>query len=247
MLPIAIEEATKALQAILEGGKEYVCVMKLHGDVPEEKVRRAFEEFTGQIYQRPPLRSSVKREVRVRTIYYNRVLEVRGRRVLFEVACQSGTYIRKLCHDIGEALGVGAHMAELRRRRAGPFSEDEGLVRLHDLADAVAYWRELGEEGPLRRAVMPVEKAVELLPKVYVKDTAIEALCRGAYLTAPGVSRLSSRIRPGDLIAIMSLKGELVALARALVSAEAMLEAERGMVAKVERVVMKPGTYPKAW
>ncbi|RLI26775.1 MAG: RNA-guided pseudouridylation complex pseudouridine synthase subunit Cbf5, partial [Candidatus Hecatellales archaeon] len=164
VLPIGLEEATKTVQAILAGGKEYVGVMKLHGEVNHDKIIKVFKEFTGEIFQRPPLRSSVKRRIRTRTIYYASVLEVDGRNVLFKVGCQSGTYIRKLIHDIGEVLGVGAHMAELRRTRAGPYTEDENLVRLQDLADAQAYYRERGDETWLRRAVLPVETSVRLLP-----------------------------------------------------------------------------------
>ena len=88
--------------------------MKLHGDTEEEKIRRILSEFEDLIYQRPPLRSSVKRQIRTRRIYYNEYIEKDGRNVLFKVGCEGGTYIRKLCYDIGEILGVGAHMQELR-------------------------------------------------------------------------------------------------------------------------------------
>ena len=245
VLPIGLEEATKTVQAVLAGGKEYVGVMKLHGDVSFDRVVKVFKEFTGEIYQRPPLRSSVKRRIRTRTIYYVSVLEMDGRNVLFKVGCQSGTYIRKLVHDVGEVLGVGSHMAELRRVRAGPYVEDEGLVRLQDLADAVAYLQERGDETWLRRVVLPVETSVALIPKVYIKDSAVEAICYGAHTAAPGISKVESGIVPGDLVAVMTLKNELVALARAEMSSQQMLEADHGIALKTERVIMPKGRYPK--
>ncbi|MEM3942069.1 MAG: RNA-guided pseudouridylation complex pseudouridine synthase subunit Cbf5, partial [Candidatus Bathyarchaeia archaeon] len=115
VLPITLEESRKVAQALLVSGKEYVCVMKLHGDVAESRVKSVLEEFEGEIYQRPPVRSSVKRQLRTRKIYYIDFLEMMGRNVLFRVGCEGGTYIRMLCHHIGEVLGCGAHMQELRR------------------------------------------------------------------------------------------------------------------------------------
>src|SRR5712692_1673990 len=128
VLPIALEEATKTIQAFLLTGKEYVCVMTLHGDVDEKVVRSGLEEFVGEIYQKPPVRAAVKRETRKRRIYTVSDLEVEGRQVLFRVSCQAGTYVRKLVFDVGEILQVGAHMRELRRVRAGAFTEDSACT-----------------------------------------------------------------------------------------------------------------------
>ena len=143
VLPITLEDSTRIVQALLYSGKEYVCIMKLHGDVEESKVRKILLEFEDEIYQRPPLRSSVKRQIRTRRIYFNEFLEKDGRNVLFRVGCEGGTYIRKLCYDIGEILGVGAHMQELRRSRAGPFSEEnKAFVNLHEVAYYFGEWQE---------------------------------------------------------------------------------------------------------
>jgi tRNA U55 pseudouridine synthase TruB len=158
-----------------------------------------------------------------------------------------GVVVVSNCHDIGEVLGVGAHMAELRRTRAGPYTEDENLVKLQDLADAQAYYKEKKDETWLRKVVLPVETAVRLLPKVYIKDSAVEAICYGAHVAVPGISRLDSGLKPGDLTAVMTLKGELVALAKAEMSTEQILEAEKGIALKTERVIMPKGRYPKTW
>lgn len=247
VLPITLGEATKVSQALLISGKEYMCVMRLHAPADKERVVGVLEEFVGEIYQRPPLRSSVRRRIRRRRIYYIADLEFDGDYVLFRVGCQAGTYIRKLCFDVGEALGSGAHMEELRRTRAGPFTEDEGLASLYDLNDAYAIWREEEDEGLLRRLIHPVEKALELAPKIFVRDSAVDALCHGADLAIPGVVKLEGDVRPRRLVGIFTLKGELVALARILMSADEILEGEHGIAADTERVIMPIGVYPSRW
>lgn len=130
VLPVGLEEATKVISVLLLSGKEYVCVMHLHGDISEGRVREVMNTFVGEIFQRPPLRSSVQRTIRSRKIYYLTDFEFKGRQILFKVSCQAGTYIRKLVYDIGEVLGPGAHMEELRRIRAGPFTENECMSTL---------------------------------------------------------------------------------------------------------------------
>ena len=246
VLPIALREAVKVIQVLLRAGKEYICVMKLHSEVPEERVKTALEEFQGPIYQRPPLRASVKRRLRVRRVYYIDMMEMEGRNVLLRIGCEAGTYVRKLIHDVGEVLGCGAHMHELRRTRAGPFTE-EGSITLHDLAYLYERWRETGEDSLIRRAILPMERALELTPKVYIRDSAVDAICHGAHLTAPGVVAVETGIKPKETIAILTLKGEAVALAKATTTTENILEMNHGIVAKNTRVLMPKGTYPKMW
>ncbi len=142
VLPIGIDSATRVSQLLLPAGKEYVCLMTMHKEMPEDQIYEIFDQFTGKIYQTPPVKSAVKRELRVRTIYYATIYEIKGKDVLFRIGCEAGTYIRTFCHDIGEALGCGAHMAELRRTRAGPFNErNDDLVNLHDLEMLSSQWK----------------------------------------------------------------------------------------------------------
>lgn len=246
VLPIALEDATKVTQTLLLSGKEYVCAMHLHAEVPQHKIEQIISEFEGEIYQRPPLRAAVRRLLRTRKIYYIKILEREGRDVLMRVGCEAGTYMRKLVYDIGEALGFGAHMSELRRTRTGPFREEKS-VKLHDLADAYTFWREEGREAHLRDVIVPVETATQHLPKIFVRDGAVDALCHGASLAAPGVLTVETGISPEDLIAILTLKGELIELARGTMGSKEIYEAEHGIVAKPERIVMTPGTYPRKW
>ena len=248
VLPIGIDTATRVSQLLLPAGKEYVCLMTMHKEMPEDQVYEIFDQFTGKIYQTPPVKSAVKRELRVRTIYYATIYEIKGKDVLFRVGCEAGTYIRTLCHDIGEALGCGAHMAELRRTRAGPFNErNDDLVNLHDLTDAYHFWVEDGDESYLRNAIKPMEVAAEHLPQIFIKDSAVEAICQGAKLAAGGISMLSKGIKRRDLVAIKSLKGELVASGIALASTEEIMNADSGLVVDTNKVFMQPGVYPMAW
>jgi H/ACA ribonucleoprotein complex subunit 4 len=247
VLPVTLEDSTKIVQALLHSGKEYVCVMKLHGDVEEARVKKVLAEFQDLIYQRPPLRASVKRQLRTRRIYYIDYLEKDGRNVLFKVGCEGGTYIRKLCHDIGEILCVGAHMQELRRTRAGPFTEKENSVRLHDVAYWFGEWQQQKDPEILRKFILPMETTLTLIPKIMVRDSAVDALCHGANLTAPGILSAETGITKGMIIAVLTMKGEAIALAKALLSTEEIIDLRHGTVATLQRVVMPRGTYPKVW
>jgi H/ACA ribonucleoprotein complex subunit 4 len=194
------------------------------------------------------LRSSVKRQLRTRRIYYVDFIEKDGRNVLFKVGCEGGTYIRKLCYDIGEILGCGAHMQELRRTRAGPFTENSSdKVTLHDITYWFAEWQEKKDPKILHKFIQPMENALGLISKIVVRDSAVDALCHGANLTAPGVLSVESGIAKGSIVAILTLKGEAVALAKTLLSTEEILNLKHGTVATLQRVVMPRGTYPKVW
>lgn len=246
VLPVTLGEATKIVQALLYSGKEYICVMKLHGDVAEAQVKRVLVEFEDVIYQRPPLRASVKRQLRTRRIYYLKFLETDRRNVLFQVGCEGGTYIRKLCFDIGEVLGCGAHMQELRRSRAGPFVEANS-VTLHEVAYSFMQWEETKDEKMLRKFILPMESALGLIPKLVIRDSAVDAVCHGANLTAPGVLSVGTGISKGLMVAAFTLKGEAVALIRAAASTEEIMEMGHGVAGKTERVLMQRGVYPKGW
>lgn len=247
ILPTMLGDSTRVVETLLVAGKEYVCLMRVHATLPRKMVLEVCAEFSGEIYQRPPLKSSVKRALRTREIYYLDVLEIEGPSVLFRVGCEAGTYIRKLCHDIGLALGTGAHMEELRRTRSGPFREDETLVTLHDLKDAKEIWKETGDETLLRRAILPVEAALRHMPSLVASDGAIDAICHGAPLAAPGLLSLESDIKEGEKVVIYTLKGEAVAVAQAAMDSEDMMKSSSGIVAKTSRVIMAPGTYPRLW
>ena len=69
VLPITLGKAVRLTDVVLSSDKEYVCLMRLHGDRPEARVREVMSRFVGKIYQLPPVRSAVKRQLRIRTIH----------------------------------------------------------------------------------------------------------------------------------------------------------------------------------
>ena len=245
-LPIMLGNATKAVSALLKAGKEYICIMKLHAPNKPAKIEQICNMFQGPIYQRPPLVSAVKRQTRIRNIYYLDVHEIEDRDVLLTIGCEAGTYIRKLCHDIGEVLGQGAHMQELRRTRTGPFTVDSAFT-LQDLKDAWVEYEETGDESQIRTVIHPMETAIVHLPHVVIRESAVDALCHGASLAAVGILTVESDIEPEDLVAVMTQKGEAVMLGIAAMATIDMLNAKTGIAVTSKRVIMAPNTYPKGW
>jgi H/ACA ribonucleoprotein complex subunit 4 len=244
ILPCALGNATRALSALLSAGKEYIGVMYIHTPENKQRIEKIFKLFTGKIYQRPPLKSSVVRRLRVREIYYSEVIEVDNNHILFRIGCEAGTYIRKFCFDLGEALCSGAHMLELRRTRVGNFKETDNLISLQNLKDAYTIYQLEGNDYYLRKIVYPMEKMVSHLPKIYVRDTAVDALCHGADLASAGICYIDARIKKNMLVVFMTLKKELVGFGIALKDAMQILKAKSGILAKTNKIFMKRGTYP---
>jgi len=248
MLPIGLGEGTKALSVLLLGPKEYYALARLHSHVSKEKLKQVMQEFTGEIYQRPPQRSSVKRVTRMRTVYEFDYLDDYDRLVLMRILCQAGTYIRKMIYDIGEILSPGATMVELRRTRVSNLSEQgDALARLHDLSDAYQRFKESKDEEKIRRLIRPIEQCLEGIRGVTIRDTAVDALCHGAPLAVPGVIGVPEDLRAGELVGVYTLKGEVVGLGQAAMTKGEIEQNARGIAFVMKRLIMKPGTYPKAW
>lgn len=239
VLPVALGRSTRIIGQVLNAGKEYVCIMHLHSRVSEKSILKTVKEMTGNIKQLPPVKSAVKRQERTRNVYSVNVLEISGQDVLFKISCEAGTYIRKWVHDFGLKVKVNAHMAELRRTKAGPFTE-ERLISLQELSDNYHFWK----EGKDCLNIIPVEDAIPHLKKVYVFDSSVDSLCHGANLNLPGISKLDDGIIKNEEVAVMSLKGELVCLGRAVLSSKEML-GSKGLAVNTHTVFMLPGTYPK--
>jgi H/ACA ribonucleoprotein complex subunit 4 len=246
VLPIGLGDATKALSVLLLGPKEYICVARIHDSIPKDLLYGAIKQFVGPIYQKPPQRSSVKRVTRTRTIYELEILEQVGNLLLLRILCEAGTYIRKLVYDIGEVIIVGATMVELRRTRVCHITEYD-LVRLHDLHEANEILKESKSESKLRELVKPIEFAVSFLKQIRIRDSAVESLCQGAQLAIPGIVSMSKGIKKGEIVRIMTGKGELVAIAEAQLNEEDILKAQHGLATLTKRVTMSTGTYPKMW
>ena len=217
--------------------------MKLHKDADEDKIREVMKGFIGINIQKPPVRSAVKRVERERTVYYLDVLEIDGKNVLFRVGCEAGTYIRTLAVQIGRKLNTGANMYELVRTKVAMF-DDTNWITLHDLKDALEFYNQ-GEDKEIRKIIHPIERAVEHLPKIWVFDTAVDSLCHGADLNVPGIVKFSEGFEKGDMIAVMSLKEELIGIGESLLDYEDVKKKDRGSAVKIKRVVMEIGVYPK--
>ena len=246
VLPVTLGKATRLTDIVLSSDKEYICLMRLHGDRQDDRIREVFREFVGKIYQLPPVRSSVKRQLRIRTITDLEILEIRGRDVLFRMECDAGTYARSLCVDIGDVLGCGANMVELRRSRSGKMTEARAHT-LQDIRDAYVFWQRYGREEWLRSMIMPMEALVEPLPKIVVKATAVDSICHGADLNIQGIHMLDEEIRKNALVAMMTARGELIAIGRMAMSSSKIMATSQGKAVDTERVFMEEGHYPRMW
>ncbi|KAK4360856.1 hypothetical protein RND71_019808 [Anisodus tanguticus] len=249
-LIVCIDRATRLVKSQQGAGKEYVCVARLHSDVLDvAKVARALEALTGAVFQRPPLISAVKRQLRIRTIYESKLLEYDADRhlVVFWISCEAGTYVRTLCVHLGLLLGVGGHMQELRRVRSGILGENNNMVTMHDVMDAQWMYDNYRDETYLRRVIMPLEVVLTSYKRLVVKDSAVNAICYGAKLMIPGLLRFENDVEVGEEVVLMTTKGEAIALGIAEMTTAVMATCDHGVVAKIKRVVMDRDTYPRKW
>jgi len=231
VLPIALNNATKVMPALQHLDKEYVGIMHLHKDVSDKDLSKTVEKFIGRIKQKPPVKSAVARRERERTVYSFDVLEKEQRNILIKTRVEAGTYIRVICHQIGSLLG-GAHMAELRRTKVGSFSEKQA-VKIHDIADAYADCKENKDNSSLEKLVLPIEAAVQHLPKAEIKDSAVFSVLHGSPLYNQAIKKID-RFAKNDLVAIMNQKKLL-----ALGIANADNIKDRGIIFKMDRVIGK--------
>ncbi|KAL5198910.1 hypothetical protein ABZP36_002422 [Zizania latifolia] len=249
-LIVCVDRATRLVKSQQGAGKEYVCVARFHAAVPDTaRVARALEALTGALFQRPPLISAVKRQLRVRTIYESKLLEHDPERhiAVFWISCEAGTYVRTLCVHLGLLLGVGAHMQELRRVRSGILGEQDNMVTMHDVMDARWAMDNYNDESYLRRIVMPLEVVLTSYKRLVVKDSAVNAICYGAKLMIPGLLRFENDIEVGEEVVLMTTKGEAIAIGIAEMTTAVMATCDHGAVAKIKRVVMDRDTYPRKW
>lgn len=209
VLPIAIgKRACRLNDFFMHKNKTYVGIMHLHEDIDEEKLKQTIKKFIGKIQQLPPIRSRVKRQLREREIVSLNILEREGKDVLFETEVQAGTYIRKLCDDIGKFIG-GAHMLELRRTKAGIFSEtDSNFVNLYDLEKAFQEYQE-GNEEKLRKILIPAEIAIKkVMPFIDINESLKKQLLIGKPLMK---SDIQDNLPEEDTFAIFN-KNNLIAI-----------------------------------
>merc|ERR1712238_190447 len=211
--------------------------------------QRSVETLTGALFQRPPLISAVKRQLRIRTIYESKLLEYDEERNLgvLWLSCEAGTYVRTLCVHLGLLTGAGGHMQELRRVRSGALHEKDNLVTMHDVLDAQYVYDTTKDETYLRRVVMPLEVILTKYKRIVVKDSAVNAICYGAKFMIPGLLRFADGVELNDEVVLMTTKGEAIAIAIAQMGTSVMATVDHGVVAKIKRVIMERDVYPRRW
>lgn len=250
-LIVCIDRATRLVKSQQHAGKEYVCVLRLHQPVDTEaEVKRALETLTGALFQRPPLISAVKRQLRIRTIHSSTLHEYEKSQnlALFSVSCEAGTYIRTLCVHLGLLLKTGGHMQELRRVRSGAASENNNdMVTLHDILDAQYLYDTSRDESYLRKVIQPLESLLVTYKRIVVKDSAVNAICYGAKLMLPGLLRFDPSVSIHEDVVLMTTKGEAIALGVAQMATVDMATCDHGVVATIKRVIMERDTYPRKW
>jgi len=249
-LIVCCDRATRLVKAQQSAGKEYIGLVRLHSALEDAKqLNRAVETLTGALFQRPPLISAVKRQLRIRTIYESKLIEYDEERNLgvFWVSCEAGTYIRTLCVHLGLLVGTGGHMQELRRVRSGALSEKDHMVTMHDVLDAQHVYDTTKDESYLRRVVRPLEVLLTNYKRIVVKDSAVNAICYGAKLMVPGLLRFADGIEIGKEVVLMTTKGEAIAVAIAQMTTAVMATCDHGVVAKIKRVIMERDVYPRRW
>lgn len=244
VLVVLLGKAVRLTSILHLDEKEYICLMRLQGDVNQQELETVIAEFTGKIYQRPPRRSAVKRALRIREILELEILSREGRLVLLRARCDSGTYIRSLCHHIGMALGVGAHMQELRRSRSADFRESD-IYTLHDVRDAVEASK-TGNPEILSGMLLPMESSIKHLPTVTIKDSAAGAICHGARLSMRGIVKTDS-FQMDDMVSIFTNSGDLIGIGEALMSASRIIPDEKGLAVAPRIIFPDVNAYPATW
>lgn len=243
VLPIGLNESTKILHSLLLAEKRYIGILRSNIDYSKEAWENISTEYSGLIYQVPPLKSNVVKKLRKRKIYHLEILESDQKEVLFEVGCQAGTYIRTLCVDMGRSIGSSSYMKELRRIQSGPFNEQQ-TITLTQLFDAYEDYKDgLGEEN-LRKIILPIEDGIQHLPKVILRDNAVDPVCHGSIINIPAIIAFQE-FSKDQLIALMTSKGALIGLGEGLQSSKIISMNETGSIIKPNRIIMPRGTYPK--
>ncbi len=233
VLPVLLGNLVKAMPLFAGIDKEYVGVMHLHHDIPRGNLEETIKEFVGKIKQTPPKKSAVARHEREREVFSFEITEFDGKDVLFRTKTEAGTYIRKLCHDIGQRIGVGAHMSELRRTQAGPFTEEQS----HSLTEI----KDLFELSDIEKTLIPIEEAMPHAKKVYARESAIQNILRGAPLFVGGVAKVEGEIIRGETVAIMSEEGKLVAIGIAKMDDGEMGKRKKGVAVRTDRIITTTG------
>ena len=171
--------------------------------ISDAELNEVLSEFSGSLKQVPSMFSALKhrgkplykfaregieieRKARDITIHDLQLNAFNGREFKLTVVCSKGTYIRNLVEDIGERLGVGAHVTQLHRAYTAGLAT-EMMYSLDELAKK--------SEESLQHCLLPVERAVDYLPSLTIDDEASHALKQGKSLSMPNVMNVAGSVR----------------------------------------------------
>lgn len=225
VLVVALENATKTMPVLMGLDKEYEGILYLHKNVNKKTLEKMISKhFIGEIIQTPPVKSRVARRPRKRRVYNFNILKKDGKNVWFKTKVQAGTYIRKLCSDIGEKLNTGAHMKELCRTKVGHFGLKDSYI-LSEIKEAY----EQGESG-LREILIPIEKAIPHVKRVYVKYSSISSIRNGAPVSSSDIIEVQKGIKQNETVGIFSSKKELIALGISKAYSKMMFKRKRNVI-----------------
>ncbi len=203
VLVIALNNSVKILRFLSGLPKGYIGQGHLHQEITLDKLEKMIQKkFIGKIKQTPPKRSRVKRVEREREIFDFEVIEKNGRNFSFKVLCQAGTYIRKLLDDLGNELGIGAHMVQLRRYVQGPFLEQESIT-IENFKD----------KKKLKKSLFSMEEVIKRLKVKIVKVTKSQErdLKFGRFLN---VKDFKIDIEEREIFVALNEKNKVVALVK---------------------------------
>ena len=221
------------------------------GPFPEEQaIRSVMEACVGVTHQVPPMYSAVKvkgvplykaaraglnvpRVSRECLIHDLKIVSFQGTPtvdVVFDVVCSKGTYVRTLCADIGDTLGVGGHLASLERRRVGRFAREQALT-LEALTDAVA-------RKDVHGYLYPLTEALAELAAFMLDPIASEAAVHGTPLPASRILRTQGQWSSGTPIRLYGADGRLLAIGKAPWGSEDPTWPASAAVVKVEKVLV---------
>ena len=194
--------------------------------VTETQVRNVLASFVGEQKQVPPMFSAKKNkgiplyklarngitiERKPVSVHFYSIdfVNMNENRVEFEAHCSAGTYLRTLCHDIGQKLGCGAHMSRLIRKQVGVFDQDSS-VSPEALESASV-------NGKLADVLFPVEKVLEFLPEIRINDDFIEPLAHGNALPKFSLKACPEEFKPGMIMRVCNGSNKVLAIVEPLV------------------------------
>jgi len=234
VLLLCLGRATRLAEYLMHLDKEYEATVRLgqttdtydsEGSIVTEKsyahvtpdlLSETLPQFQGDIQQKPPMYSAVKkggqplyklarrgleveRSYRTVTVYTLELLSYESPELRLRISCSSGTYIRSLAHDLGESLGCGGHVAALRRKSVGAFTDGDAIPL------------ETLDSGNLRAHVQGMDRAISHLPRVDLSESDVSALSHGQAVPMAALSPATDLARAygpsGQFLGVMVASG----------------------------------------